>query len=350
MTKPSSDRKYDTRDLAVVLLVATVVGVLFGSEALQEWTDRLEVGPAQTLWGSAIAPVRRTLASVGLARPRRALIRWAAAADATLRAPGAAGTVAKDEDDAARALAEPPAEAPDDSAGNVAGRSPTDAPPRAEAPLAARGPLLLMGDSMMSSNLAPAIRRLLDPSTGLRVVNASKAATGLSRRSIYDWPRAFERLEDQFHPSAILFASGANDAVIVRDGDSVLQFGTPSWDAMYAGRVRALMTAMTRGGAKVLWLGIPIAEARSLNESFQHLNRIFAEAAATVPGVTFLPTTPFLSTPDGRFTSSLIDERGQVRHLRAEDGLHLTDDGAERLVRPILDWVRALESTGPSRP
>ena len=38
-----------------------------------------------------------------------------------------------------------------------------------------------------------------------------------------------------------------------------------------------------------------------------------------------------------------------VRYVRTDDGVHLTDAGAELLVPPILDWVRrqASAESGP---
>lgn len=324
-------RSYRVREAAIVLATFALAMAALDSEGLLTWARRWEVGRAQGALLSTIGPVHRGLDAVGLTLPRRALVE---AAGATAQGLGAGGDPLLEE--AWRLVAEAPTVAePDEEVPSI------DVPPPlpVEPPAAGPQPVLLVGDSMFAGNLAAAIRNAFAGDATLRVAEAYQTATGLSRPDIFDWRRLVPALLARESPRFVVVSFGANDAQAIRLGDELVPFGEAGWDKVYRSRVRAMMRALTGGGARVLWLGLPPMRDPALSRRAQHLNRLFARCAREVPGVEFLEIGMLFASADGSY-STYLGGGGGLARMRMEDGVHYSPAGARVLARWIVDWVR----------
>lgn len=370
--RPRPPRVYRLRDAAWLLASFALTLLLLDADGLHAWVTRMDVGPAQDLWASAVEPWRQLASRAGLTAPRRLAIRtadqlaarWAGdgaaeallargwtpdagrapAAAATIPAPPAASPASPEPDSPARASPAPAAPGPAATAGVPAG------------PLAL-APVMLMGDSLMVT-MAPAVTRALLDDPPVPVLEAYRSATGLSRPDVYDWPAVAASFLETHHPHLVICSFGGNDAQDVRAPDGeVLRFGTEAWDALYAERIRAIMTMLRGSGAEVLWLGVPPMRGHAFDDRMQHLNGLFAQEAAAAGGITFEQTGPLVGGKDGRFAEFLRNPRGKLVRVRTPDGIHYTEEGGQRVARRVRSWVderlaaqRTASTSAPAQP
>jgi hypothetical protein len=198
--------------------------------------------------------------------------------------------------------------------------------------------LLVMGDSLGIDFGQPLVNDL----AGTDVVSAvldGHIDTGLARSDYFDWQSELQRDITQYQPQAIVVFIGANDPQNFVDGSTSVTYGTAAWNAAYAKRVSAFMTAATASGARVMWIGMPPMADPGLNAEMQHLNDIDSGQAAAHRGVTYFASWPVLSNPQGHFAAFLPDASGNEVQVRAPDGTHIAVPGAQRLSQATITFM-----------
>jgi lysophospholipase L1-like esterase len=369
------------RDAALALTTAALVAVALDAEGLLAWAQRLEVGGPQSLVLAVLRPVSDATESVGLAAPRRALAGGGARVAALFGAgedpvlaegwvpaealhasaePGATLPVTlgpTPTDDAAddrvsmvagadEALGGDDAGAPAAEEALDAGEGATDAgaaeaqPGTPEPALAAAPSFLLLGDSMIAGSLGTSLRAALERGGRFRVAHAYQLGTGLARPDVYDWMKVLPALQERERPRFVVVSLGGNDGTNIRDGDEVVDFGTPRWRQLYGARVEAMMRALATGGTRVLWLGLPPMRDAKLGRRAAYLNAVFAASARRVPRVEFLQLDMLVSPGEGRYATFMQGPDGRLLRYRLDDGVHLAPAGSRAIARWVLDWVR----------
>ena len=198
--------------------------------------------------------------------------------------------------------------------------------------------LLVMGDSLGIDFGQPLVNDL----AGTDVVSAvldGHIDTGLARSDYFDWQSELQRDITQYQPQAIVVFIGANDPQNFVDGSTSVTYGTAAWNAAYAKRVSAFMTAATASGARVMWIGMPPMADPGLNAKMQHLNDIDSGQAAAHTGVTYFASWPVLSDPQGHYAAFLPDASGNEVQVRAPDGTHIAVPGAQRLSQATITFM-----------
>ncbi len=199
--------------------------------------------------------------------------------------------------------------------------------------------VLLIGDSLIGGSLATAIVRGSDRGPPLRIVRAIQHGTGLSRPDLFDWLKVIPPLLERERPQFIVCSLGANDTQSLHDGERSLNLGDPRWREVYRERVVAMMQLLVGEQTRVLWLGLPAMRDRHFSERTRALNRVFAQAARSVPRVEFLDLNMLVSGPDGNFASFVTTTDGRFTRVRLDDGVHYSPAGARAIARWVLDWV-----------
>ena len=92
------------------------------------------------------------------------------------------------------------------------------------------------------------------------------------------------------------------------------------------------MRIATEGGARVVWIGLPVVRESRRWVFIQRQNRLFEEASEQVGDVAFLDSWELFDAPDGGYTA-FYREGNRVEEVREGDGLHFTATGYELLVR-----------------
>jgi len=185
-----------------------------------------------------------------------------------------------------------------------------------------------IGDSL-GEDLGIGLADVLGPSPLVKVVQAAYGDSGLARPDFYDWPAHFAADLAQYHPQVVTVLIGGNDAQNFLVNGQPVVFGTAQWHSVYAQRVDTMMSEATAAGARLVWVGLPIMQDPAFAASMQTLNAIYAGAAATHPGVLFLPTWSLFSSPSGQYSAYLTNSSGQQVLARDSDGVHLATGGCD---------------------
>lgn len=198
--------------------------------------------------------------------------------------------------------------------------------------------VLVTGDSMSALLDVEMARRLTDE--GIEVIGDPHLGSGITRPDIVDWARLSTTQVAEHEPDAVVVFLGAGDNYPLPDasGDEVSCCG-PEWAALYATRVRQMMDTYRQGGdARVYWLNIPTPRSADRAEYTRAVNAAIEVAAEPWRSQVRIMNLLAIFTPDGRYKASLeID--GEERIVRASDGLHLTEIGAEVATDVVLERI-----------
>jgi hypothetical protein len=200
--------------------------------------------------------------------------------------------------------------------------------------------VVVVGDSL-GAGLGTYLERVMKPSL-VRVSRQGQISTGLSRPDYFDWPATMQLIVDRFKPDLVVVMLGENDSQSIRSpqGRILVPIGTFDWADAYAKRVRDFMGIATSGGARVVWVGLPVIRDQARWEILERLNAVYDEAAGDEADVAFLDTWDLYSTPSGGYTAYL-HEGNKVTEIRSPDGLHFTPTGYELLARAAMELAIA---------
>jgi uncharacterized protein len=183
--------------------------------------------------------------------------------------------------------------------------------------------VLEIGDSL-GNDLGWGLARQLGHDPELRLVQADKSSSGLLTPWFYDWATKEKVLLAQYKPQLVIITFGANDEQNLKSvNGQVLAFGSAPWVKAYTGVVTKMASTATKSGAYVLWVGMPIMQPNGYRQGMMLINSVFANVAATVPGMTFLPTWDLFANAQGQYEDAArVNDIPSL--LREADGIHFS--------------------------
>ncbi len=205
--------------------------------------------------------------------------------------------------------------------------------------------VFIVGDSD-AGTFGPYLQTLLD-GTGIVTTELDyKVSSGLARPDFFDWPAEIDAQLPTVDPDIVVATFGGNDAqgLSVESGEFIV--GDPvtneaEWTAEYQARVGAVMDQLLADGRTVIWVGIPNDDNPDVTARMAIQDRAAKAAAAERPEVIFIDTWKRFSGRDGGWAEFVIDPRdGQGKDVRADDGFHLNQNGAEILAIDIAQAIR----------
>ncbi len=227
------------------------------------------------------------------------------------------------------------------------GTVPTDTEPVSTGPATAADPatVFIVGDSD-AGTFGPYLQTLLD---GTGIVETSldyKVSSGLARPDFFNWPAEIDTKLPEVNPDIVVATFGGNDAqgLAVESGEFII--GDPvaneaEWTEEYQQRVGAVMDQLMEGGRTLIWVGIPNDDNPDVTARMAIQDQAAKAAAAERPDVIFVDTWTRFSGRDGGWAEFVIDPRdGEGKDVRADDGFHLNQTGAEILAIDIAQAIR----------
>jgi hypothetical protein len=346
-------RSTSITDVIRALASALLVALLLEATGLVVWAERLEVGALRDVVQPVTQTWQRIVTDLHLDAPRRLALdlreRWSTVLiPATEDLPSVATTppvrteIPVPAAAVATELREPRLESPADPDQKISPSTevaetkvvvPMDQPSKQVA---------LVGDSMMAVGLAPVIRRNITLENGARLVRAYRSGTGLGRPDVFNWPAQYPQMIGAARPELVICAIGANDAQNFQVERHVVAFGTPAWKQMYAERVRDFAKLLTRDGAHVLWIGMPVMRESGFSRRMASINVLVKEVVAEFPQITWIDPNTYIAGSGGSFEQYRQDQRGKLVRLRADDGIHLSEEGAAYLLPAISGWMQRM--------
>jgi hypothetical protein len=132
---------------------------------------------------------------------------------------------------------------------------------------------------------------------------------------------------------------GDNDAQPIKSGKDWLKVGSDGWREIYGQRVEAFIKKLRAANVAVYWVGLPIMRSENQNSDAEALNDVYREKAF-VNGAKFIETWNGFTDESGRFSAYGPDMTGQVKRLRADDGVHFTMRGYLKLANYVEKELR----------
>ena len=211
--------------------------------------------------------------------------------------------------------------------------------------------LAVVGDSL-SIALASEMEKALADKPGLGFASLGKVSSGLARPDFFDWDRNMDDLARRYKPDAVVMMIGANDnkPLHLPDG-SQIGYGTAEWDRGYMERVRRIVAIIRayNPSATVFWLEAPVMADPILSQDLRHINALARKVMNASRDCHFVDTWALFSATGGGFAFSKPDVEGGAT-LRARDGVHLTQAGAQALAEHCLTALQARLTWDDPRP
>ena len=311
-------RLHSAGSAIVVALVAILVGVILKAPGLRKSAEIQPEGWKRDValaFGEPLASVSATLL---LDQPRRGL-------KAVL------GRSEDDEIDTGIAVPEP---SPD--------TTPAAAPPREKFTPTRPLRIWVAGDSLVvvpGQSILRAVgdRRAIEP---IGEVDG-RIASGLERPDVFNW---FERVSEVLReekPRAVVLMFGGNDdhgfMTGLPEGREIGAFGSASWVVEYRRRVAGIMDTVTRRGAYLIWIGLPITDDTEQTIRFDAINAIVQPEATKRAGrVFYLDTYLFFEGDDGGYAQYVENDSGRLVKMRADDGVHFERAAGDLIARKVL--------------
>jgi hypothetical protein len=179
-----------------------------------------------------------------------------------------------------------------------------------------------------------------------------RVATGLARPDVFNWFDHIRQRMKELHPRAVVLGFGGNDDKAymtgLPEGVSIDAFGGSVWRREYARRVGGLMDMINRAGGFVVWIGLPQTRSSEQTQRFDVVNAVVQREARKREGrAAFIDTYTMFAGDDGGYTQYLPSGSGQLRKVRADDGVHFEREGGDMIAREVLRVLnRAYDLTG----
>lgn len=294
-----------------VMLIALLVGSLLNADRLDRTAHTQPYGWQRTWALRLTGPIQAVSHATRLHLPRKVLSE-------------AAGTTDGPPPDDTRTVVTAPTLKPDAPTTTVAldVRIPTAAEPLK---------VHVAGDSLMIP-VGPAVLARFEDQP-ITLTEGYKAATGLARPDVLNWPAKLEADLAAQDPDVVLLGFGGNDAQGISGPDGPIALATPEWAAEYQRRVAQVLDAVEAEGRTLYWMGLPTTTADNIERAAPLMRKATETEIAARPWAHYVDTSAVLA-PEG-YTAYLPDDSGSQVKVRQDDGVHLTTAGATRAVVPL---------------
>ena len=205
--------------------------------------------------------------------------------------------------------------------------------------------LYIAGDSD-AGTIGPSLQRLAGKTGVVDSVLDYKVSSGLTRPDFFDWPKHLQKKIPEVNPQIVVVTFGGNDAQPIKVDGKGYDVTAPEWSAEYARRVGATMDYLAADGRTLIWVGIPNAQSADLTKRLTIQRDVVLAEAAKRPDVVLVDAWPMFSGVSGGY-ADYVNIDGSFKLVRADDGFHLNQAGADLLAKAINDKVvEALEDRG----
>jgi hypothetical protein len=124
-----------------------------------------------------------------------------------------------------------------------------------------------------------------------------------------------------------------------KKANGVIEFRSDQWAEVYARRIDATVAALKSKGVPVFWVGLPAIRGPKATADAVYLNDLY-RARAERAGAVYVDVWDGFVDEAGKFTTQGPDFEGQVRRLRASDGVYFTKAGARKLAHYVEREIR----------
>jgi hypothetical protein len=197
--------------------------------------------------------------------------------------------------------------------------------------------VVVLGDSL-GDGLWTGLYRAFEDDATIEFIQKSKPSTGFARTDTFDWNAQLAEFlkNDTYQIAVVMFGAEAQP---IRSGRDWLKVGTPGWEEVYGKRVEAFIKKLRAANIAVYWVGLPVMRSPGQSSDAEAMNNLFREKAF-INGAKFIDTWNGFTDEGGRYSAYGPDMTGQVKRLRADDGVHFTMRGYLKLAHFVEKELR----------
>ncbi|HWK96747.1 MAG TPA: DUF459 domain-containing protein [Pseudolabrys sp.] len=127
----------------------------------------------------------------------------------------------------------------------------------------------------------------------------------------------------------------------------VIEFRSEPWEKVYTRRIDDTVAALKSKGVPVFWVGLPPIRGAKSTADTGYLNDLY-RARAEKAGAVYVDVWDGFVDEEGKYTTTGPDYEGQVRRLRAGDGVYFTRYGSRKLAHYVEREIRRyMANRGP---
>jgi hypothetical protein len=198
--------------------------------------------------------------------------------------------------------------------------------------------ILVIGDSL-GDGLWSGLYRAFEEDKNLEFINRAKVSVGLVRTDSNNWDSQLTDIlkTDNYQIAIVMF--GANDDQPIKSGRDWLKVGSEPWRQAYGERVEAVIKKLRAANTAVYWVGLPVMRSPDQSTDAEMMNEVYREKTF-INSAKFIDTWNGFTDESGRFSAYGPDMTGQVKRLRADDGVHFTMRGYLKLAHFVEKELR----------
>jgi uncharacterized protein len=126
-----------------------------------------------------------------------------------------------------------------------------------------------------------------------------------------------------------------------RSPNGLYEFREERWVELYSKKIEEMIGVLKSRGVPVLWVGLPAIRGPKGTADMLFLDALYRDASAKA-GITYVDVWDGFVDEAGRFLQKGPDFEGQIRQLRAYDGVYFTKPGARKLAHYVEREVTRL--------
>jgi hypothetical protein len=198
--------------------------------------------------------------------------------------------------------------------------------------------VVVIGDSM-GEGLWEGVYRAFEGDPTVDVIQQSKKWTGFTNPERFDWNGEIDQIlkEGNYQVAVVMF--GVGEAQAIKKDGKALKIGTEEWREAYGSRIETFIKKLRGAGLATYWVGLPVMRSPGQSEDAKKLNDLFREKAF-VNGAKFIDTWEGFLDEQGRYSAYGADMQGNTKRLRANDGVHFTMRGYQKLAHFVEQELR----------
>jgi uncharacterized protein len=198
--------------------------------------------------------------------------------------------------------------------------------------------ILVIGDSL-GDGLWSGLYRAFEEDKNLEFINRAKVSAGLVRTDSNNWDSQLTDIlkSDTYQIAIVMF--GANDDQPIKSGRDWLKVGSEPWRQAYGERVEGVIKKLRATNVAVYWVGLPVMRSPDQSTDAEMMNEVYREKTF-INSAKFIDTWNGFTDESGRFSAYGPDMTGQVKRLRADDGVHFTMRGYLKLAHFVEKELR----------
>ncbi|HRF09683.1 MAG TPA: SGNH family hydrolase [Xanthobacteraceae bacterium] len=204
--------------------------------------------------------------------------------------------------------------------------------------------VVVIGDTMAEQLAQGLAESFFTEHPEVAVIKKVRTASGHVRQDFYNWVTEAGNIVANERATAFVVMLGVNDRQQLRDEKGFHDFRSDRWREIYAKRIDDFLAKLKEKNTPIYVVGMPAISLQRGNADMQYVNEILRERAARA-GVRYIDVWEGFVDEQGQFASTGAAMDGQMRRLRAGDGVHFTRFGSRKLAHFVeRDLLRLFES------